>query len=834
MLQHVRAVARSGAQIGEGKLMKYGYVVGRMNGSNPLLHALGLRAGRRPVAKSVGAAVAAALMLAAAAKTRAADDVQASTAAGTGDAQVEEIVVTARRRSESIDKVPAAVTAFGADQIAERKIETDADLQISVPGLVIGAVEDQNQISYSLRGQVADAFTSSKPAVLTYINEVQTNTASAGSFFDLSSLQVLKGPQGTLFGRNTTGGAVLFETTKPTSQFGGYATVDLGNFSYREYQGAVNLPIVSDKVLLRLAGLSDTRDGFQRNIYNDTQQGADDRKSGRATLLLAPTDNLTNTTVFEYDFIGGNQTGAVPNTAYPCGTPGLNSTVSCFYSPAADSIFGPGAWNAYLAAHPKANPGGVQAALARQLASGPYVTDGQAVTFNRAFQKSVSNTTVYNVTPDFLIKNIAAFSISDTRWASDETGLPYNIQSFLDPVTGRFGDKLAIKQGSEELQVQGKAFDHKLDYIAGVYLSYEGDRMDSPQGVFEFLPFSPLANSSFYAGNIDKSEAAFFQNTYDLSSATGLEGLSVTGGFRYTWEQVSSNQFPFSAFYPAPQEDVKYSAPSWTVGLQEQLNNHLLLYLVQRGSFRSPGFNLTGSAVNATAANAGNLFNAETSRDVEVGAKYNGEVAGMSTRSNIAIYNQWTYDVQRLNIATLPTGQTAGLTVNVPAEVVTGVELDSSVIPTNWLEVGVTFAYTDARYTSPDVNLFGVVTKYGPPAAVARFSGSVYTAVTLPTPAAWGQMKLRADAYSQSLQYYSNLNNTLDPGTVIPAYTLVNLRLDWHDVLGATGLTLSGFAKNVGNRVYYVGGLPQGNDLGVNAILPGTPRMYGFEGTYRF
>lgn len=775
-------------------------------------------------------------MLAASAIGRAADApaaVQPSTAGPSSALELKEIVVTATRQKADIDRVPEAITAFDASQIAEEQIKTDADLQSTVPGLAVGAVEDQNQINYSLRGQVADAFTSSHPAVLTYINAVPNNTASAGSFFDLSSIQVVKGPQGTLFGQNTTGGAVLIQTAKPTDSFGGYLTADLGNFGYQQYQGAVNIPVVSNTVLLRLAGNWDKRDGYQHNIYHNTWQGADDRKSGRGTLVVKPSDKLTNTTVFEYDFIGGNQVGAVPNTAYPCGTPGLTSIISCFYSPAADSIFGPGAWNAYLAVHPKANPGGVPAALAEQLATGPYVTDGQAQTFNNAVQRNVSNTTEYDITPNMTFKNIMGFSHSTTRWASDETGLPYNAQSFLDPVTGRFGDKLDVKQGSEEMQLLGKALDHKLNYVVGLYGSYESQEMDSPQGVFEFLPFLPLGNSSFYAMEVDRSEAIYSQETYNLGSLTGMKGLSVTGGVRYTWEQVASHQYPFSAFYPAPEETVDYHAPSWTVGLQEQVNPRLLLYVAQRGSFRSPGFNLTSTAKNATAADGGNRFEAETSRDVEVGAKYRGSVAGMPLRANADVYQQWTYNVQRLSIATLPTGQEAGLTVNVPEEVVKGVEVQGEAIPAYWLETGLTFAYTDAAYTSPAVNLFGVVTQYGPPAYVARFSGSAFAQLTLPIPVHWGSMKLRADVYSQSTEPYSNLNSSLDPGTIMPGYALVNLRLDWHDIFGSN-LSLAGFAKNLTNRVYYTGGLPQGGDLGINAIVPGVPRMWGFEGTYRF
>src|ERR1700692_166254 len=127
-----------------------------------------------------------------------------------------EIVVTAQRREASLERTPVAVEVLTADALDKEAVTTEGDLQLSVPGLTVRTTENATQLNYSIRGQSVDAFTGSPPAVLPYFNEVQTTNNSSTGFYDLDSIQVLKGPQGTLFGRNATGGAVLFTSTKPT------------------------------------------------------------------------------------------------------------------------------------------------------------------------------------------------------------------------------------------------------------------------------------------------------------------------------------------------------------------------------------------------------------------------------------------------------------------------------------------------------------------------------------------------------------------------------------------------------------------------------------------
>ncbi|MDA9372276.1 TonB-dependent receptor plug domain-containing protein [Porticoccaceae bacterium] len=133
-----------------------------------------------------------------------------------------EITVTARRTEERLEDVPVAVSAFNNAAIEERKILTEYDLAVATPGMLLRQGMASNYVSYTLRGQSVGSFSYSPPSVVTYFNEVPVGGLSQTSFFDLESIQVLKGPQGTLFGRNTTGGAVLYSAKRPDDDINGY------------------------------------------------------------------------------------------------------------------------------------------------------------------------------------------------------------------------------------------------------------------------------------------------------------------------------------------------------------------------------------------------------------------------------------------------------------------------------------------------------------------------------------------------------------------------------------------------------------------------------------
>jgi iron complex outermembrane receptor protein len=740
---------------------------------------------------------------------------------------LQEIVVTAQRREENLERTPVAVSVVTAASMVKQAVVSEADLQDAVPGLVVHGGGASNQLGYSLRGQTVDAFSSSPPAVLPYIDEVASNPAGASTFYDLQSVQVLKGPQGTLFGRNGTGGAVLFSTTKPSDDYGGYISAKAGDYDLGEVEGAVNLPIVPDKLLLRVAGFYQHEDGYQHNLFNNTTVGDNDRFGTRVSLTFKPTDKLTNDLVVDYSHTNGPGTQAVIYSVYPPGgsvKPLLNTPL--LYSPALDAAIGvPGAFATYVSQHPGVDPQGVVAYAALQQARGPYDASLDEPLINHDDNVLLSNITTYDLGGDTQIKNIFGYTRSTAIYTNDTDGTPFGIIE-----TGAVPEVIQNTQFSEELQLLGKTLNDRLTYVTGFYYLNDDINLKDPSSLLDLSPIMLPTLSTTADRSTDVSYAGYAQGTYDLSQLTGVEGLNFTGGLRYTSEDIAESQLPGSRFFGSPALEQSDGKLSWQVGVQEQLNSDLLLYVVSRHSFRAGGINSTAPPVAGTAETGGAEFNPETATDVEVGAKFQGRLAGAPARLNVAVYNQWVDNIQR-SIYALPGGRPVGLTVNVPAAEVTGTEVDGQINPTPWLKIGANLAYTDARFTDGRAVLFGVPTVYGPYPDAPSWSGSAFAEATMPLKNELS-ISLRGDLYGQSNFYFSSLNNTVNPGTNIPGYDLVNFRVSLDDA--KTGWSLAAYLKNAFNKVYYVGGQPFGEIVGINTALPGEPRTFFIQASYTF
>ena len=192
----------------------------------------------------------------------------------TKDGDPSDIVVTARRVEEKLQDVPISISVYNQQQLSNRNITTGQDLAAYTPSVSSEGRFGATQSTYAIRGFVQDIGTA--PSVGVYFADVVAprgpapstpagDGAGPGSFFDLQNVQVLKGPQGTLFGRNTTGGAVILVPQKPTDKLEGYAEASVGNHDMWRVQGVINLPI-SDTIKLRLGADRQKRHGYTRNI----------------------------------------------------------------------------------------------------------------------------------------------------------------------------------------------------------------------------------------------------------------------------------------------------------------------------------------------------------------------------------------------------------------------------------------------------------------------------------------------------------------------------------------------------------------------------------------
>lgn len=759
----------------------------------------------------------------------------------------EEIIVTAQRRSETLERTPVAVSVLSANALQRQAIVTEVDLQIATPGLTIRAGQNSNQLNYALRGQSLDAFSDTRPGVLPYFNEIQLDGVGGGSsaFYDLQSVQVLKGPQGTLFGRNSTGGAVLFTSAKPTRNFGGYVSGRLGNYKLRQIEGALNLPIVADKVIARIAGFYEKRDGYQLNLFNNKRAGDVDRFGLRGSLHLALSNSISNDLVVDYLHSNGNSLAGLINSLEPTGLVPLialtnfgnqaqyNFLINAFTGGAAGcNATTNNCAAAYAAAHPTLDPGGIASYLATQNARGPYKIESDGPSKYRGRNIIVSNITAIDVGTNTKIRNIFGYTYLKNGIAGDIDGTPYGIDD-----NGNGGKNDNTRQYSEELQLVGNALAGKLNYVFGGFYSHETNENLTTSLLLQFPPltsvtrYNKLTTRDMYAG--------YGQGTYDLSEATGIKGLGVTVGARYTHEKIKFDVLPADTAYLAPpaqlatydfHQNKAFGNVSWTLGIQEQVNPNLLIYVASRRSYKNGGYNGIQNPVPGLGPNGGNGYGLETLTDAEIGVKYRGRVGNIPTQFNIAVYEDWIKDGQRVAYTLL--GSTpAAVTVNIPRSKVSGVEFDGSVHPASWLSLGGSVNYTNARFTDSLVSIGGgAPVLFGTYPDTPKWSGAIFGEISVPVQNSI-TASFRSDLYSQSLFWFASTGNR-SPGAHIDGYTLVNFRLGLED--SDAGWSVSAHLKNAFNKVYYAGGIATGELFQFNTVVPGAPRTFFAEARFKF
>jgi iron complex outermembrane receptor protein len=788
-----------------------------------------------------------------------------------------EIIVTAQRREEALSKVPVSVVAFNAETLQSRVINSEQDMGTLVPGLIVKNGQTSNQLSYSMRGQTLDPFSGASPAVLTYLNEAPFNPYnSATSLFDLGSIQVLKGPQGTLFGRNATGGAVLYTTPMPGNEIGGNLVVRAGSRKSIQVQGAIDLPIIKDVLAIRLAGDYIKDDGYIRNIRTGNPLGGKDNTSGRITIRFTPSDTFTNTTIVQYSDFGGTEGAGNllnyythPNaagkqfinngiTSLPNTTGGpLTSTLDTVYNAFSGLLFnraGNNLGDSNLTPGPAMAPGrwpGGVAGYAAWSRANPYSTWLEFDTPHKGDSTFVSNTTEIDVSDSMKIKNIFSYMKSFSLVSGNLAGGPFgalwlyneptNVTGLKGP-GGPGGQSFNSTQFSNELQVQGKLADDRLGYTVGaLYFSLKhfdiipvhvGSEINPALGAA--AAFGLPADITYTSNNKDTSRAIFAQFDYKLT-----DQLTIALGGRYTWESVSLSQATGSLFTilgittvgAVQKRDL--SAPAWTFNLQYQINASNMVYFSQRGSFRSGNFNGT---VNP--GNNGNFFGSETARDFEIGYKYSGRMGSAPFRFNLAAYHVTVKNAQHAVYAVIG-GNPAGFTLNVPEAKVKGIELDTSIGITDWLNLSLTGAYTDAKYTKGAVDISalsgvpGYIINFNSYPDSPEWSGSFALDVTLPLSESAGEMILHGEVYSQSKSFFSNNNGSVTPGTELAAYTTASARLSWNNIMQSK-FSAGVYVKNLFDKFHYVSGFAMGAAGGYNTAYPGAPRTFGAELSVKF
>ncbi len=802
------------------------------------------------------------------------------------------IVVTARRVEERLQDVPISITVFNQEQLSNRNIAVPSDLGAYTPSLSSNTRFGPEKATFAIRGFNQDASTA--PTVGVYFSDVVGvraqggtaggNTVGAGAFTDLQNVQVLKGPQGTLFGRNTTGGAILLVPKRPTGEFGGYLEGTYGNYDQKRVQGALNIPL-ADTFKVRFSFDRNERDGYMRNRsgigpadYNDINYFY-----GRLSILAELTPNLENTIIATYSRSDTN---------------GYASHYEFCDANAASPLAG-GSLTRYYTSLAACDQ------IARQRARGDGPLDVEVSAQNpRIFlrQWQVINTTKWDASDTLTVKNTisygeyreqSAFQLySDNFFVPNNTAtqffagrggpLPGSRFQYIQLGTQPGYNAAAGSTWTEELQLQGRAADDRLTYVVGGYLEFSRPLGWNQQrtGIYGqcadpgtlnctgALPLVPLS-ASFTAPGVIISESRtrfnfdnhglFAQATYKFT-----DQLSMTGGFRYTFDTIvgdaQSNRrilatIPGTGTIPVQQvcNDVlnhstvnllatpdlalcntqitlKSSKPTWLLGVDFKPNEDMLLYAKWSRGYRQGTVNFTNPGIETA--------NPEKVDTYELGGKFTfgGSVPGYFNIA--AFYNNFTDQQIFGALIARPTSGLAGgaAIINAGRSVIKGIEVDAGANFARMLRLSVGYAYLDTEIkelitpTLAANSPFSAIIPRGTLGGELSYSPhhrlSASADLTIPTPDSLGKFTLGAIWTYTSTQLVDGNNR-------IPSTSLLNLNATLANIAG-TGVDLVGFATNVTNQHYRTTSGGGFESSGIGDFMYGPPRMYGVRLRFAF
>lgn len=785
-----------------------------------------------------------------------------------------EIVVTARKREESLQHSPVAISAFDTQALRELGTANIRDLSIAAPSLQFTEAGTKAPIIFIRGIGQRESVASLDPTVGVYLNGIYIPRTDSQLLdtVDTESVQVLRGPQGTLFGKNTTGGAIVVTSRSPnTDVFSGEASTRLGNFGRRDAKLLLNIPLAEDTLAMRAALASVKRDGYMENIAGDRDFGDEERLAASARLLWTPTRSFS-ADVFLYGS-KQNENGLGVNCLFvnPNGNlsgllvyPGQGAGTTSFQTSCNESE---------------------RAADDRKVA----MTDKSAF---RLTNEMMALTLDWDL--DVVeLKSITAYGHQeDIVVEDDQDGSPLEaLQNGSATLTnylrdgGIDADDEERDQLSQEFNLIGTAFDESLSYTLGLFYSYES--MDNTPYAQAIGPgtFAMIANTNGLAthkvlatqSDIESETVAVFaQGTLDVT-----DWFQLTAGARFTQEKreresrvynVDLNTLSqrtgstvtalglaygsvnnFNAAYesylagdfaiPMELTSTEKGDETWNkvtpaitasfVNLENYLGwNHLdsmLIYATVSEGFKSGGLEPLGTTLK--------VFEPEELINYEIGTKI--DTFDHRLRINAAFYYM-DYDDIQVRVAEVGTGGVTDINLsidNAGKANIAGVELEVVAVPADNLTLAAAFNYTDASYdeyvTKEVVSGVEITTDRSDepfaytPETTASFAVN-YDFITRNA----GTWSPRLTVYYRD-EVFVGLDSyapRYDEST-LPAYTLLNARLNWSF---GRDWNIAAFVDNVTDKEYYQGGFAVTQALGAVMVSPGAPRMYGLEAHYEF
>jgi iron complex outermembrane receptor protein len=845
---------------------------------------------RQTIRTAVVAGLAAAGTIGAAAGASAQETTPPRPEAPSAASSVDAVIVTARRREENIQNVPIAVTAIPAQTLREQRIATGLDLQYAAPSLSLSGARSHQNGSYAIRG--LGQVTLAGPSVVNYFAELPSpvvtssgDTGAGQAIFDLSSVQVLKGPQGTLFGRTATAGAILYTPQHPIfNEFSGFVDTTVGSYGRVQATAAVNIPL-GDHLAMRLAVHRDHVDGYTRIIGGGAPLDETNNVAFRAGLEFRA-GALRNYAAADY--FRADETGAANVlSGINVGAASLNRTAANFAAICTTALtfpvgsLGANVDNSSLA-NCEAQRVGILAGLRNTLVSeqARLAASEDAVHFTRPQASPILDRNYHLTFVDIAQVDFAGFGLGEmslknifgyqlTRQLVSFVGAgigglndsAYGTSASSQPV----GNGRRLSEGpnnrfySDEVQLNGNVGHGALIYTLGYFYQYAPvtantagvNNLFQQFGGVSTVNLGWLGAAAFLTGGHANEKAWFGQATLDLSHF-GLNGVHLTAGYRRSEDFTTQTTAALVTNYPsgtitpgaAGLTTISNSGVGWTFSVDYEPTRYLTLYATTRRGYKPGGIN-----VNSPPAGH-ETYGPETITDYEVGVKTQFNAAGLHGHLYADLYRDDYSSIQR----SLRLSGAVAYVDNVAAARLQGAEIEGALATDNGWRVDGSYSFNDARYTrylatDPlSVAPLGTILDLSnnPFANAPRHKFSLTVGYTRELPSNLGEVSVAATLYHQSLVWFDDtaqrnidvLGPTLGAAYVAgalsqPAYTVVNLRADWRHIHGSN-LDAGIFVSNLTDEVYAFGGISALVTVGLAQKYYAPPRMFGVQLSYHF
>lgn len=705
------------------------------------------------------------------------------------DIGIAEVVVTAERYGATVQTTPIAVTAVTGEQLADRQVNNVLEAASEIPGIMITPAQGSNtNARIALRGvNQSSAGINFDPAVGIYIDGVYQPRINGAffEFFDLDRLEVLRGPQGTLYGRNSIAGAIKIETRKPSSEWTGGAEVNAGNFGAIGGKAYLSGPVVKDLLAFSISAVSRKNDGYIYGLNYGRRIGRLDSRAQRLKLLLTPADNFSaELAVFaiqDYSEAGI----PVPLRVLP----GVND---------------------------------------------PYVTN--------SYDRDYTFTEIVGPIGQGFINNVGGalnlrWQLSDAVELASTTGFgnqrTFSLGSTLFVTAAQQqawdrGDRSVISNSQNEGRTRSEYWTQEF---TGTYTT---DKWKAVGGVYYINEDGQSRAVAAGSATTDqdrstKASAVFAQATYTVGA-----GVGVTAGLRYTNEEADFTQLFRQQTSLSQNEKKTFTATTPKLGVNWQVNEDLLTYASWTKGFKSGGFNPIPPSSNIGQA-PGQLagptpYNPENVESYEAGIKWT--TWDRRLRLNAAAYRA-EYD--GLQLPVFFPGTTTIYTANATGAVVRGIEVEGTLRPVRGLEIYGNLSVTDGAYNGAYTcaNQFSQFVD----CSVNKLVGLIPTSMLLGmhlTPvvgALPGQFKINL-SWSHHSKYYNNSANS-GPLVATPAAGLFNAGVSWTSEDENLGVTLD--VRNLADKLYSRAGLQQSNATSpAVSAFPNAPRTYTLRLQYSF